>query len=103
MRALLLAGLLVLILCGATCQRRPTAPVADVDPECRHSWVKSVDPLDTGVRWEGDPEDPAAWDALGRDVVKKLTEKLAGSERSRLACVGYIDDLHGRGITRPKE
>lgn len=101
-RRIALALLLVLVLTGWTaCQRRGDAPVADVDPECRKVCTPSLE--DTGVRWEGDPEDPAMWDRLGKDVVNALAQRLLQCEKRRRACEGFIDDLHERGTIRKGE
>jgi hypothetical protein len=99
MRALALSLLLVLALCGATCQRRGEAPPADAPAICYQPCTPSLS--DTGVRWEGDPEDPAAWDALAAPqdgVVGILAGKLLTCEAKRQACAGFITDLHTRGV-----
>lgn len=94
------ALLLVLVLCGATCQRRSEAPIADAPPECYRPAVPSIDPPDVGVRWEVDPEDPAAFDVLAETVVPALIAIGFAGERSRQACAGFITDMKKRGVIR---
>lgn len=107
MRRLLLAPVLVLTLCGATCQPRGERPppAGDAPAMCYQPCTPSTG--DTGVRWEGDPNDPAAWDGLADPevgVVGLLRGKLLTCEAKRQACAGFIDDLHQRGVLlRPTE
>ena len=101
MRALL-APALVMVLCGATCQRRGDAPPVDADPQCYRAYVPSIE--DTGVRWDcADPEAPACWDDLGQRVVPELAARALGGERSRQACADFIQSLKRRGVIRAKE
>lgn len=101
MRALYILALLPM-LAGATCQRRGEAPVADAAPECYQRHVVSIDPLDTGVRWTCNPEDPACWDELGEKVIPELVAQLGGAARSQEACIRFIDALDKRGVIRRK-
>lgn len=48
---------------------------------------------DVGVRWEADPIDPAAFDALGEEVIPALTEKLRQCEVRRKACAQCLQRL----------
>lgn len=100
MRALSFPLLLVLLLCGATCQRRGEVPTAaDAPAICYQPCTPSL--TDTGVRWEGDAADPAAWDALAdpqNGVVGLLRGKLLTCEAKRQACAGFITDLKTRGV-----
>ena len=100
MRSLLAAALLMLVLTGATCQRRSAPPVASPDAQCWQPCTPSL--TDTGVRWHGDPEDPAMWDGLGeeRGVVPTLTQLLLQCERRRQACAGFIQDIEKRDVIR---
>ncbi len=94
-----LAIFLVLALTGCgTFGRRNEAPVADADPQCFQACAPSLE--DTGLRWEVDPEDPKAWDALGTGVLKALTGALLTCERRRQACTDFIDSLRKRGVIR---
>lgn len=98
------ALLLVLALAGfGSCQRRSEAPIADASPECYRAAVPSIDPPDTGVRWQVDPEDPAAFDVLAETVIPALIQRALAGERSRQACAGFINDLKKRGVIRAKE
>lgn len=91
--------LLALIACtAATCQVRPTAPVADAAPDCYRAAVPST--TDTGVRWTCNAEDPACWDVLGQQVVPALADKALAGERARQACVGFIDSLRKQHVIR---
>lgn len=101
MRALF-APALVMVLCGATCQHREQAPVADADPQCYRSYVASLE--DTGVRWEcADPNDVVCWDDLGKRAAPDLAARALGGERSRQSCVDFINSLKRRGVIRAKE
>lgn len=93
-----LAMLLVLVLSGASCQRRPVAPVGDAAAICYAACTPSL--LDTGVRWEAEPEDPAAFDELGETVVPLLGGKLLACEARRQACVDFLQALKRRGVYR---
>lgn len=90
------------MLAGATCQRRGEAPVADAAPECYQQHVVSVDPLNTGVTWSCNAEDPLCWDELQPQVIKPLTEKLGGAVRSQQACIRFIESLDKQGVIRRK-
>lgn len=100
----LFALLLVLLCCGfpGCGPVREDAPVADAPPECYQRWVKSLDPLDTGVRWECNAESPECWDELHPQVITPLTEKLGGAARSQDACIRFIESLEKRGVIRRK-
>lgn len=94
-----LAIFLALALTGCgTFARRNEAPVADADPQCFQACTPSLE--DTGLRWEVDPEDPNAWDVLGKDVLKSLSGALLTCERRRQACADFIDSLRKRGVIR---
>lgn len=100
-RRALLAGLLVLSLAGfGSCHPKPTAPVADANPDCYQQCTPSL--TDTGVRWDAQPEDPAAWDELASGTVKELRTRLLTCERRRQECAGFIEDLKDRGVIRGK-
>ena len=100
MRALAIACLLVLVLTGATCRVKDSAPVGDADARCYRPVIPSVDPVDTGVRWECDAEDPACWDELKGDVIDPLQQKVVEGELARQACAGFLEDLKRRGVYR---
>jgi len=95
------AAVLALALTGASCQRRPQAPVADADPQCYAPCFPSA--TDTGVRWHADPEAPQAWDELGGTVLPDLAGKALQCERRRQACVDFLESLKKRGIYRASE
>jgi hypothetical protein len=103
MRALAVAALLIMLLCGFPgCNVRSNAPVADADASCYQAALPSVNPPDTGVRWTCNAEDPACWDDLANRVVPTLTSIALAGERNRQACAGFITDLKKRGVLRAK-
>lgn len=77
-------GALVIALTG--CSTAPSAgtPPALCDARCIVPCVGEHG--DTGVRWQAQPDDPAAFDALGEAVIPALTEKLRRCELHRRAC-----------------
>lgn len=93
-----LAMLLVLVLSGASCQRRPVAPVGDADAMCYRACTPSL--LDTGVRWDVDAEAPDAFDQLGEVVVPELSGRLLACEARRQACADFLQALKRRGVYR---
>lgn len=100
----LMAMMLVLVLCAfGSCQRRGGAPIADAGAMCYQPCTPSL--TETGVVWEGDPEDPAMWDRLGEDggVIPQLSGKLLTCEARRQECAGFINSLKKRGVIRAKE
>lgn len=98
---LVVAPLLVIVLAGATCQRRPEAPVADADLLCYRASLPSA--TDTGVRWEcPNAEDPQCWDDLGGRAFPELARRALATEVSRQSCVDFITALKQRGIIRTK-
>lgn len=96
------AMLAALVLTGfGSCQRRGDAPVGDADAQCYAKCTPSL--TDTGERWEADPEDPAAWDLLGDDVVRALSGRLLQCERRRQACTDFLNTLKQRGVYRAEK
>lgn len=53
---------------------------------------------DTGVRWEADPADPLAFDALAEVVGNELADRLRGCEVRRRACEQCLDRLKAAGV-----
>lgn len=95
---ILAAIFVVLVLTGASCQRRAEAPVGDADPLCYLPCIPSL--TDTGVRWDVDAEDPGAFDVLGEQVVPELSRKAFQCERRRQACTDFLNALKQRGVIR---
>lgn len=95
--------LLVLVLATCSCAHNRGAPVADAGASCYVQCTPSL--TETGVRWEGDPEDPAMWDGLGEEngVIPQLVQKLYACERSRQECAGFINDLKRQKVIQAKE
>lgn len=95
MRALAVSLALVLLLTGATCQRRSAEPVpAECNSICFSPCVSASG--DTGVRWEADPNDAMAWDVLaGEDgPLEQLTLQVRTCDARREACVQCLQRLH---------
>ncbi|MGH8026821.1 MAG: hypothetical protein ACREO0_08835 [Pseudoxanthomonas sp.] len=95
--------LLVLMLATCSCASNPTAPAADAGAVCYAKCTPS--PTDTGVRWEGDPEDPKTWDRLGEEggVIHTLSKLLFRCEAARAECAGFINDLKRQKVIQAKE
>lgn len=81
MRNLATAAVLILLLAGwGPCSRmvRPDPIAAQCNPigfeQCK-----------SRARWEGDPEDPRAWDNLGGDTLKQSREETRTCELRRRA------------------
>ena len=85
---------LLLVSCGHT----PSIPVGDAPAQCYTACTPSL--TDTGLRWDADPEDPQAWDALGETVVPAAAWRLLACERSRRACTDFLESLKKRGVYR---
>lgn len=99
MRAAVFALLLAMACGGWSCTRvKPTAPPAAPPAMCFVPCTPSL--IDTGVRWEANPTDAAAFDVLGEDVTPTLASKLLSCEAKRQACAGFILDLDKRGVIR---
>jgi len=99
---MLITLLSLLMLTGfTTCQRRSDAPIADADAQCYRQYMASAE--DTGVRWDADPADPGAWDALAGTAFPELVRRALGTEASRQSCVDFIRSLQKRGVIRSKQ
>lgn len=88
----LLALLLVLVLSGATCQRRANLPIpagcnAMCFVECKSQ-----------AKWEGDPESAEAWDSLAADTVAASRAETRTCEVRRKACAQCLQRLEGAGV-----
>ena len=101
-RALLLMACLPLV-AGWSCSSVPTKPGA-VDPECSlDGFVHcTTDDGDTGVRWEGDPNQPATIDALGEVVIPALSDRLRACEIRRKALDQCLKRLEDQGVIKPQ-
>jgi hypothetical protein len=100
---LVLVTLVVLVTAGfGSCGGGVRKDRAAVDAHCDSiCFTPCVDAKgDTGVRWEGDPQDPGAFDALGGDVVPQLTEKLRTCEVRRRSCAVCLERLQREGVIR---
>ncbi len=80
----------LLLVAGCPLQRPEPVP-AQCNPICFLPCTSDGDP---GVRWEADPKDPAAWDALGEEVIPALTGVANTCELRRKAC----DQCLQRGV-----
>lgn len=80
---------------GSTKMPPPVAALCD-DAVCRNPCVGEDG--DTGIRWDGTPTDPAAFDALVADVVEPLGAKLRSCELARKSCQQCLDRLIEAGV-----
>lgn len=53
---------------------------------------------DTGIRWDGTPTDPAAFEALADEVTMALADALRQCETRRKACDQCLDRLDAAGV-----
>lgn len=84
---------------GSGTTKEPPAVLAQCeDAVCRAPCVGEDG--DTGIRWDGSPVDPAAFDALLDDVIEPLAGKLRTCETRRKACVQCLDRLKEAGVIR---
>ena len=92
-RAVILAACLVLCACNAAPTRTPAPAVpAQCDARC----LTACDA--TNPRWDVDPEDPKAWDALGDQVIAPLIAQRDTCEQHRAACVQCLQRLESAGL-----
>jgi len=75
---ILLIALALLTGCPLVKQAKPVPAL--IDATC-------FQPVVDDVRWEGDPNDPSAWDNLAGETVPALREKVATADKHREACV----------------
>lgn len=97
MSRLLLILVVLALLTGCPGQKPQVRPVqAQCADVC---YVPCVDDAgDTGVRWDGDATDPAAWDGLADDVIAALSGKLRTCDVGRRACTRCLDRLEAEGV-----
>lgn len=95
MRAVLFALLAVPLL--AACGRNTRPVPAQCNAVC---FAPCAADGDTGVRWEADPNNPAAWDALGGEVVPALADKLRVCEVRRQACEQCLQRLEAAKVIK---
>jgi hypothetical protein len=89
---ILAALLLVLVLSGSTCQRRAELPIpASCNPMCRETCASRA-------RWEGNAEDPGAWDSLASDTLGASRAETRECEVRRKACDQCIQRLVDAGV-----
>lgn len=97
MRALIAGLFIVLVATGMSCTRNVrTDPVpAACNAICFSPCTVDGD---TGVRWEADPNDPAALDALGQTVVPALAARLRTCDTRREACAQCLRRLDDANV-----
>ncbi|MGH8073659.1 MAG: hypothetical protein ACREO4_06250 [Lysobacter sp.] len=93
---MLLTIAIALLLAGCPLQRPEPVP-AQCNPICFLPCTSDGDP---GVRWEADPNDPAAWDALGEEVIPALTGVANTCELRRKACDQCLRRLDDAGVIK---
>lgn len=75
---------------------KPEAVVAHCDQIC---YMPCTDERgDTGLRWEGDPDDARTLDKLDDEVIPLLKEKLDVCETRRQACTKCLDNLESQKV-----
>jgi hypothetical protein len=87
----LLALPLALLLTGCPLVKQAKPVPALIDATCFQSVVDYV-------RWEGDPNDPKAWDNLAGETVPALREKVGTADNHREACVMGLKRLEKLGV-----
>jgi hypothetical protein len=102
LRILVLAVALPCI-AGWSCSTAPAKP-GPVDPECDLAGFVActTEEGDTGVRWEGDPNQAGTIDALGEAVIPALSEKLRTCETRRKALAQCIQRLEDQKVIVPQ-
>ena len=95
MKPLILLLLTLLTACGSVPAKAPP-PVFTCPDACETPCVGADG--DTGLRWEGNPEDAAAWDELGGSVLDQLIQKLRTCEVNRKTCAKCIQNAKDQGI-----
>ena len=55
---------------------------------------------DTGIRWDGAPTSPEAFNRLTEDVIPGLADKLRACEVNRKACDQCLQRLEAEGVIR---
>lgn len=93
MKRLIFALFAVLVLSGMSCTRtiRPDPIPANCEP-IGYEVCKSR------AKWEGDPDDPRAWDNLGGDTVGASREETRTCETRRKALEQCLNRLEKAGI-----
>lgn len=90
---------LLLVGCGkgsGTTQIPPPVAAQCEDALC---YAPCVTPEgDTGIRWDGSPVSPEAWDALADQVAIPLADRLRQCETRRKACAQCLDRLKAAGV-----
>lgn len=89
-----LAIVLCLLLAGCPQVKRQRVP-AQCNQIC---FLPCTVDGDTGVRWEADPTDPGAFDALGETVIPALTGKLQQCDVRRQACAQCLQRLDAEKV-----
>lgn len=74
-------------------ERVPTPPVASA---CAAACIAPC--TGTLPRWQGDPDSPRTWDALG-DVIAALRQRIDTCDSARAACLQCLHRLDRAGLT----
>jgi hypothetical protein len=75
---------------------RPAPIAAGCHPACYQPCIGEDG--DTGIRWDGSPTDPAAFDRLTEEVLPALVEKLRTCEQRRKSCDVCLTRLDDAGV-----
>lgn len=89
----------LLVGCGKGSGTTKIPPPVSAQCDDALCYAPCVDPDgDTGIRWDGSPVDPAAWDSLASDVTVPLADRLRQCEVRRKACAQCLDRLKAAGV-----
>lgn len=93
MKRLILALVAVLVLSGMSCTRfiRADAIPAHCNPI-------GFEVCKSRARWEGDPEDPRAWDGLGGDTLNESRQETRSCEIRRKALEQCLKRLEAEKV-----
>lgn len=100
---LLLLALALPCIAGWSCSSVPVKS-GPVDPDCLPIGFEkcTTDDGDTGVRWEGDPNQADTIDALGEAVIPALADKLRACEIRRKALQQCLQRLEAQQVISPQ-
>lgn len=98
--AFVVLALIVLSLLSGCGKREVYVPSPPVEAKCAAICYEPCvgDKGDTGIRWDGTPTSPAAFDDMDDRVIPGLAEKLRQCDTRRKACVKCMDALEAEKV-----